>query len=110
MGIPRGPLASLLIGILIALIDSSFAPLTGLALNPARDFGSKLIADLADWGDIALTGERDFPYCIISLTASFFGFILGAFAYSKLIGYHLPIMANQNKKIKAKIIQKNNMK
>ncbi|WP_204267942.1 aquaporin, partial [Enterobacter hormaechei] len=38
-GIPRGPLAPLLIGILIAVIGASMGPLTGFALNPARDFG-----------------------------------------------------------------------
>lgn len=97
-GIPRGPLAPLLIGILIAVIGGSFGPLTGFALNPARDFGPKLVAHLAGWGDIALTGRRDFPYCIIPLTAPFVGAIIGAFAYRKLIGYHLPTMANKNKK------------
>ena len=43
-GIPRGPLAPLLIGILIAVIGASMGPLTGFALNPARDFGPKLFA------------------------------------------------------------------
>ncbi|MCQ4052066.1 hypothetical protein FK514_29890, partial [Klebsiella pneumoniae] len=37
-GIPRGPLAPLLIGLLIAVIGASMGPLTGFALNPARDF------------------------------------------------------------------------
>ena len=35
-GIPRGPLAPLLIGLLIAVIGASMGPLTGFALNPAR--------------------------------------------------------------------------
>src|SRR5699024_10046560 len=35
-GVPRGPLAPLLIGILIAVIGGAFGPLTGFALNPAR--------------------------------------------------------------------------
>lgn len=97
-GIPRGPLAPLLIGILIAVIGGSFGPLTGFALNHARDFGPKLVAYLAGWGDIALTGGRSFPYFVIPLTAPFVGAIIGAFAYRKLIGYHLPAMTNQNKK------------
>ena len=49
-GIPRGPLAPLLIGILIAVIGGSFGPLTGFVLNPARDFGTKLVAYIAGWG------------------------------------------------------------
>ncbi|SUH40690.1 glycerol uptake facilitator protein [Salmonella enterica subsp. enterica] len=38
-GVPRGPLAPLLIGLLIAVIGASMGPLTGFAMNPARDFG-----------------------------------------------------------------------
>jgi glycerol uptake facilitator protein len=40
-GIPRGPLAPLLIGLLIAVIGASMGPLTGFAMNPARDLGPK---------------------------------------------------------------------
>ncbi|MDX7991970.1 aquaporin family protein [Xenorhabdus sp. Reich] len=89
-GIPRGPLAPLLIGILIAVIGGSFGSLTGFALNPARDFGPKLVAYLAGWGDIALTGGRDIPYCLVPLVAPIVGAILGAFGYRKLIARHLP--------------------
>lgn len=42
-GLPRGPLAPLLIGLLIAVIGSAMGPLTGFAMNPARDFGPKLM-------------------------------------------------------------------
>lgn len=37
-GIPKGSLAPLLIGILVAVIGASTGPLTGFAMNPARDF------------------------------------------------------------------------
>ncbi len=43
-GVPRGLLALLLIGLLVAVIGSAMGPLTGFALNPARDFGPKLFA------------------------------------------------------------------
>ena len=87
-GVPRGPLAPLLIGILIAVIGGSFGALTGFALNPARDFGPKVVAYLAGWGDIAPTGGRDIPYFLVPLTAPIVGGLLGAFAYRKLIGRH----------------------
>ncbi len=61
-GIPRGPLAPLLIGLLIAVIGASMGPLTGFALNPARDFGPKLFTSLAGWGSIAFTGGLAIPY------------------------------------------------
>ena len=60
-GIPRGPLAPLLIGLLIAVIGASMGPLTGFALNPARDFGPKLFTSLAGWGSIAFTGGLAIP-------------------------------------------------
>ncbi len=47
-GIPRGPLAPLLIGLLIAVIGASMGPLTGFAMNPARDIGPKAFAP-AGW-------------------------------------------------------------
>ena len=89
-GVPRGPLAPLLIGLLIAVIGGSFGPLTGFALNPARDFGPKVVAYLAGWGDIAFTGGRDIPYfwyrCLRRSSA---GYSVHS-GYRKLIGRHLP--------------------
>lgn len=61
-GIPRGPLAPLLIGLLIAVIGASMGPLTGFAMNPARDIGPKAFAFIAGWGDVAFTGGKDIPY------------------------------------------------
>ncbi|PWC17490.1 aquaporin [Brenneria roseae subsp. roseae] len=89
-GIPRGPLAPLLIGILIAVIGASMGPLTGFALNPARDFGPKLFASLAGWGEIALTGGRDIPYFLVPIFGPLVGACLGAVGYRALIGRHLP--------------------
>ena len=65
-GVPRGPLAPLLIGLLIAF------------------------AWLAGWGDVAFTGGKDIPYFLVPLCAPVVGAALGAFSYRKLIGRHLP--------------------
>ena len=89
-GVPRGPLAPLLIGLLIAVIGASMGPLTGFAMNPARDFGPKVFAWLAGWGNVAFTGGRDIPYFLVPLFGPMVGAIVGAFAYRKLIGRHLP--------------------
>lgn len=89
-GIPRGPLAPLLIGLLIAVIGASMGPLTGFALNPARDFGPKLFTSLAGWGAIAFTGGQSIPYFWVPLLAPVVGAIMGAFLYRELIGHHLP--------------------
>ncbi|QTF10393.1 aquaporin [Brenneria izadpanahii] len=89
-GIPRGPLAPLLIGILIAVIGASMGPLTGFALNPARDFGPKLFAYLAGWGEIAFTGGRDIPYFLVPIFGPIVGACLGAFGYRAVIARNLP--------------------
>ncbi|ATF94849.1 MIP/aquaporin family protein [Cedecea neteri] len=89
-GVPRGPLAPLLIGLLIAVIGASMGPLTGFAMNPARDLGPKTFAWLAGWGDVAFTGGKDIPYFLVPLFAPIVGASLGAFGYRKLIGRHLP--------------------
>lgn len=89
-GIQRGPLAPLLIGILIAVIGASMGPLTGFALNPARDFGPKVFAYLAGWGEVAFTGARDIPYFLVPIFGPIVGACIGAFGYRSLIGRHLP--------------------
>ncbi len=78
-GIPRAPSAPLLIGLLIAVIGASMGPLTGFALNPARDFGPKIFAWLAGWGEIAFTGGRTIPYFLVPLLAPVVGAIIGLF-------------------------------
>ncbi|CCG85497.1 Glycerol uptake facilitator protein [Erwinia piriflorinigrans CFBP 5888] len=89
-GLPRGPIAPLLIGLLIATIGASMGPLTGFALNPARDFGPKLFAWAAGWGNVAFTGARDIPYFLVPIFGPLFGASLGAFGYRALIASNLP--------------------
>jgi glycerol uptake facilitator protein len=88
-GAERGALNPLLIGILIAVIGGSLGPLTGFAMNPARDFGPKLFAYLAGW-DHALTGAKEIPYFIVPILAPIAGALFGGWAYPKLVGVYLP--------------------
>ncbi|MCQ1059659.1 MIP/aquaporin family protein [Photobacterium sp. DNB23_23_1] len=81
-GLPRGPLAPLLIGLLVAVIGAATAPLTGFALNPARDFGPKLFTAMSGWGEIAFTGGSVFPYFIVPIVAPILGACAGASLYS----------------------------
>ncbi|ROL74393.1 aquaporin, partial [Pseudomonas chlororaphis] len=66
-GLPRGPMAPLLIGLLIAVIGSAMGPLTGFAMNPARDFGPKLMTFFMGWGEVSFTGGRDIPYFLVPI-------------------------------------------
>jgi len=89
-GAPKGFAAALLIGILIAVIGASMGPLTGFAMNPARDFGPKFFAYLAGWGDVALTGGRDNPYVWVPIVGPILGAQLGAALYVKVLAPCLP--------------------
>jgi glycerol uptake facilitator protein len=88
-GTPHGAMNPLLIGILIAVIGGSLGPLTGFAMNPARDFGPKLFAYFAGW-EFALSGAKDIPYFIVPILGPIFGACFGGWAYPKLIAQYLP--------------------
>lgn len=89
-GAPKGFAGALLIGILIAVIGASFGPLTGFAMNPARDFGPKLFAFVAGWGEIALTGGRDNPYFWVPILGPICGALSGAALYVKVLAPCVP--------------------
>ncbi|MBF8781470.1 MIP/aquaporin family protein [Pseudomonas fulva] len=94
-GLPRGAMAPLLIGLLIAVIGSAMGPLTGFAMNPARDFGPKLMTFFAGWGEVSLTGGRDVPYFLVPIFAPILGACLGAALYRGAIARNLPAVATR---------------
>ncbi|WP_279145684.1 MIP/aquaporin family protein [Photobacterium carnosum] len=89
-GAPRGAMGPLLIGLVIAVIGGSLGPLTGFAMNPARDFGPKLLTFFAGWDTVALTGAKDIPYFIVPILAPICGALFGGWAYPKFMGVYLP--------------------
>ncbi|MBD1575996.1 aquaporin [Vibrio sp. S11_S32] len=95
-GAPNKALAPLLIGLLIAVIGGALGPLTGFAMNPARDFGPKLFAYFAGWGDMALTGGKDIPYFIVPILAPIMGASFGGWLYPKFIS---PYLAAQHEQV-----------
>jgi len=54
VGKPSSDLQPLFIGLTVSSIIFFVAPLTQAGLNPARDFGPRLVAWLTGWGDAAL--------------------------------------------------------
>lgn len=54
VGRPSSDLQPLFIGLTVSSIIFFIAPLTQAGLNPARDFGPRLVAFIAGWGDAAL--------------------------------------------------------
>ncbi|MFC0180749.1 MIP/aquaporin family protein [Thorsellia kenyensis] len=89
-GLPRGALAPLLIGILIAVIGASIGPLTGFAMNPARDFGPKLFTYLVARDPIVFIGNESVPYFWIPIIAPIVGALIGASIYRFAIKTNLP--------------------
>ncbi len=97
-GVPKGALAPLLIGILVAVIGAATGPLTGFAMNPARDFGPKLFTFFAGWGKVAFTGARDIPYFIVPIVAPLIGACVGGAGYRFFITSNLAGEAQEEKK------------
>lgn len=87
-GVPRGALGPLFVGLVVAVIGGSMGPLTGFAMNPARDFGPKLFAYLAGW-DYALSGAKNIPYFIVPIAAPVMGACFGGWLYPRVISLHL---------------------
>jgi glycerol uptake facilitator protein len=55
---PPAAAQAVLIGVGVAAIISVIAPLTQAGLNPARDFGPRVVSWLMGWGEIAFPGPR----------------------------------------------------
>ncbi|MCG3884501.1 aquaporin [Photobacterium leiognathi] len=83
-GTPNGAIGPLLIGVVIAIIGGSVGPLTGFAMNPARDIGPKMFLYLNDWGTVVFTGNRTIPYFLVPLLAPVVGAVIGGWAYIKI--------------------------
>jgi len=79
----------LFIGLTVAIIISIVAPITQAGLNPARDFGPRLVAYLLGWGEIAIPGPRG-GFFDVYILAPIVGALLGAGVYELMVKRHLP--------------------
>ncbi len=68
--------AAVMIGVGVAAIISVVAPLTQAALNPARDFGPRLVSLFLGWGDIAIPGPRG-GWFTVYILAPMLGAVIG---------------------------------
>ena len=85
---PQSAGAAVAIGVGVAAIISVVAPLTQGGLNPARDFGPRLIAFFAGWGDIAIPGPRG-GFFYVYILAPLIGALIGGGIY-RYVASRLP--------------------
>jgi glycerol uptake facilitator protein len=81
---PPAWLGPLLVGLVVVVIGMSFGSLHGYAINPARDFGPRLLTAVAGFRNNGLTdGSNQF---LVPFVAPLIGGIAGLGAYDLLIG------------------------
>lgn len=81
-------LTPLFVGLTVSIIISIIAPLTQAGLNPARDFGPRLVSYFLGWGSVAIPGARG-GFFTVYILSPIIGAIFGAGVYQKLVRPHL---------------------
>lgn len=86
-----GPLSNMfpfLIGLVVVAIGMTFGTNAGYAINPARDFGPRLLAWLQGWGELAFPGsyETFSGYWWIPIVGPLVGGVVGILVYDLFIG------------------------
>jgi glycerol uptake facilitator protein len=69
------------VGLTVAALICVIAPLTQACFNPARDFGPRLFAYLAGWGEAAIPGPNGRGFVTVYLVAPVVGAVIGAGVY-----------------------------
>ena len=89
----KANLAPLLVGLVVAAVGMSYGANAGYAINPARDFGPRLLAWAAGWGKIAMPGDYGNvnTYFWIPIVGPLLGGAIAAFVYD--IGIRNTLMA-----------------
>lgn len=84
---PQSNLAPLIIGFVVVAIGMSFGTTAGYAINPARDFGPRLFAFFAGWGQVALPGNGPgfSSYFWVPIVGPLIGGVIGAYVYDYTI-------------------------
>jgi glycerol uptake facilitator protein len=86
---PPAAAQAVLIGVGVAAIISIVAPLTQAGLNPARDFGPRVISWFMGWGEIAFPGPRG-GWFTVYILAPLVGALLGGGLYRLVALRFLP--------------------
>lgn len=82
---PQSNAAPVIIGLTVACLISIFAPLTQACFNPARDFGPRVLACLAGWGDIAFKLQGTASWLTVYIVAPILGAVIGGGIYQGVL-------------------------
>jgi len=85
---PSDAFVAVVIGLGVAAIISVIAPLTQAALNPARDFGPRLVSYFLGWGEVAIPGPRG-GWLTVYIVAPLLGGLIGGGIQRLLAKLHI---------------------
>jgi glycerol uptake facilitator protein len=85
---PDPTLVPAFVGATVAILIAVFAPITQAGWNPARDFGPRLVALLAGYGEIAIPGPQSGFW--IYIVGPLIGGPLGGLLYERGLRPHMP--------------------
>ncbi|MEV0065057.1 MULTISPECIES: MIP/aquaporin family protein [unclassified Amycolatopsis] len=93
---PQSNMGPFLIGFVVVGIGLSFGTNAGYAINPARDFGPRLLTLFEGWGNKAFPGNGDWfsNYWWIPIAGPLIGGVVGILIYDLLIGQVLTAREN----------------
>lgn len=84
IGRPHDAMAPLFIGLTVSSIICLIAPLTQAGLNPARDFGPRMVAWIFGWSDAAFP-DKTGGFFLVYILAPVIGGIVAALFFVKII-------------------------
>lgn len=96
-GAPAARFAPVFIGLTVAILICVIAPLTQACFNPARDFGPRLFAYTAGWGEVAIPGPNGRGFITVYILAPVAGAIVGGGLYTYVFRPALPPLAEEGK-------------
>lgn len=82
-------MAPVVIGLVVVGIGMAWGTNAGYAINPARDFGPRLASFLTGY-DTAFLDQTGSPYFWVPIVGPLVGGLIGAGAYTALIGRNMP--------------------